>query len=460
MTRRAGDGEPELSKTQLAAYASPTLPESAALIAASVVVPGFYTAELGVSAAVVGGALLVSRSLDAVIDPLVGVVSDLTQRDGVGRKPMVLIGAVIMAVGAYGLFSPPAHPNGLYLGVWLTIFFAGWTVYSVPYESWGAEIGRSATARARLFAWRTGAYLAGMAAFFIVPMAGGPKAITRADMSLNGVLIAAIMPIAAGIAVLGVPAGARALRTERQRRETLPSLMAALRANRPFQLYLVMALISGLGSGMNLGLVYIMVAQVLRQPAAFSVVLVANLLAGLVSLPLWRLALARMSKTRVWALGLWTNAATLPMFLLIPPGPNAFWPVVIIAGLSGATYAVCNITQPAVLGDVVDYDTWRTGSVRTGAYFAFQSLVRKFNTAVGGGLGFLLIAAFGYAADRPLAGWPLFGVGLAFAGLPTILQMVAGICAWAFPVDDARHALITRRLAQNEARAQLSGIST
>lgn len=455
MSGPSRSGEPELPGARLAAYAAPTLPESAALIAAGVVVPGFYTAELAVPAAAVGLALLISRSLDAVIDPLVGVLSDATRSDRFGRKPLLLFGSLVMAAGAYGLFTPPARPDGLYLSVWLTVFYAGWTLYSVPYEAWGAEIGRSASARARVFGWRTGAFLAGMAAFFIVPMAGGPKAISRADMSLNGLLIAAILPITALLAALLSPPGAPAPRTAQ--RETLRSLVGALRANRPFQLYLVMALISGLGSGMNLGLVYIIVAQFLKQPAAFSLVLVVNLLAGLVSLPLWRLALARMSKSRVWALGLWTNAATLPMFLFIPPGPGALWPVVIIAGLSGATYAVCNITQPAVLGDVVDYDTWRTGSVRTGAYFAFQSLVRKFNTAVGGGVGFLIIAAFGYAAEKPLAGWPLFGVALAFAGLPTLLQVIGGIYAWVFPVDDARHALLARRLAQREARAQREG---
>jgi Na+/melibiose symporter-like transporter len=136
----------------------------------------------------------------------------------------------------------------------------------------------------------------------------------------------------------------------------------------------------------------------------------------------------------------------MPMFCAVPPGSAGLWPVLAVSALSGASNSVCNVVLPAILADVIDYERWRSGHGRAGGYFAIFALVTKFNNAVGGGLGLLLIGAFGYMAGARLTESAMAGLLIAFAGVPSLLQLTAAVMAWRFPLNERRHDIVRRRL--------------
>ena len=75
---------PEPTARQLLGYALPALPIAALSLPFYVMVPEFYTKDVGIPIATVGFVLLLVRILDAVTDPLAGALSDWT-RPAFGR---------------------------------------------------------------------------------------------------------------------------------------------------------------------------------------------------------------------------------------------------------------------------------------------------------------------------------------------------------------------------------------
>src|SRR5688572_7499296 len=77
-----------LSKRALAAYAAAALPLAAAALPVYVHAPKFYSG-LGLDLALIGILLLAVRVLDAVSDPLLGLLADRVPQRWGGRKAML-----------------------------------------------------------------------------------------------------------------------------------------------------------------------------------------------------------------------------------------------------------------------------------------------------------------------------------------------------------------------------------
>jgi glycoside/pentoside/hexuronide:cation symporter, GPH family len=84
------------------------------------------------------------RAYDAVIDPIMGFISDNTRSKWGRRRPYVFIGAVMLGVGfvaMWQLHRADGIPyNFAYFLFWSLVFFTGLTVFSIPYVAMGYEM--------------------------------------------------------------------------------------------------------------------------------------------------------------------------------------------------------------------------------------------------------------------------------------------------------------------------------
>ena len=101
---------------RLVAYSLPGFALAMPMIPALVFLPAFYGTALGLSAA--GLALLIARSIDVLVDPFVGILSDrYTTRWG-RRKPWIVGGAIIGGIAMIQLFQPPTNVTVEYFILW------------------------------------------------------------------------------------------------------------------------------------------------------------------------------------------------------------------------------------------------------------------------------------------------------------------------------------------------------
>lgn len=118
----------------------------------------YYREVLGLSGALTGLALLLSLMLDAISDPLVGMLSDRTQ-SRLGRRHPFMYAALVPSLIAYCMvFSPPSGLSQLQLFAWLSTSAVAarfsMTLFNVPHMALGVELSDDYRARTRIVATR------------------------------------------------------------------------------------------------------------------------------------------------------------------------------------------------------------------------------------------------------------------------------------------------------------------
>ena len=84
------------------------------------------------------------RAYDAILDPIMGFISDNTRSKWGRRRQYVFIGAIMLGVGFVAMWqlhrSDGLTHNFLYFLFWSLVFFTGLTVFSIPYVAMGYEM--------------------------------------------------------------------------------------------------------------------------------------------------------------------------------------------------------------------------------------------------------------------------------------------------------------------------------
>lgn len=447
----AASAPARLSPWTLAAYAAPGAPVAITLYAVGVIVPGFYGSYVGLPAATIGLVLLVTRLADVLFDFAAGSLSDMTRSALGRRKPWLVVGAAVLAVAFMAQMTPHKGAGAAYFLFGSLGFFLGWSLFSVPYDAWGSELAGDYASRARLFTWRAASGYVGSLIFSLIPLLPIFPSTEYSPQTLRFIAwtAAGLMALLVPLALVAVPREQHAPAA----RPDLKAFLATLRRNRPLRVYIGSAVLNGLSDGVFTALVFIYQANVMGFGRQMWLILVTYVGANFLALPVWSAVVRRIGKHRAWALGLFLTALCYPPMAFLAPGPASLAPMLVLVALAGATYSIANVASPAVLGDVSDYETLRSGAGKTGAFFAVQALINKFNVAVGAGIGFLLIGAFGFDPAQPHhAALAVFGVKFAHLYVPSLLKFGAIALIWRFPLDARRQSIIRRRLDSLAAR--------
>jgi GPH family glycoside/pentoside/hexuronide:cation symporter len=84
------------------------------------------------------------RAYDAILDPIMGFVSDNTRSKWGRRRQYVFIGAILMGIGFVAMWqlhrADGLTYNFVYFLLWSLVFFTGLTVFSIPYVAIGYEM--------------------------------------------------------------------------------------------------------------------------------------------------------------------------------------------------------------------------------------------------------------------------------------------------------------------------------
>src|SRR5678816_3600002 len=162
----------------------------------------FYADTLHVSPTAVGLMMLLGKGWDAFTDPAMGYLSDTTRSRWGRRRPYVLAGAVPMGFCFYLLFSPPAwlsHTGLLWylLGMCLALYTC-FTIFTIPYLAWGAELARGYHERTAIVQVRSLLGLLGGVAGASVPlMLVSGAANPREGYAYMGLLLGLVVAAAA-----------------------------------------------------------------------------------------------------------------------------------------------------------------------------------------------------------------------------------------------------------------------
>jgi len=422
----------------LAAYVAPCLPIAAVGLPIVVYLPPYYAGTLGLDLAMVGFLFFIVRVVDVPLDPIIGHLVDRTSTR-IGRfRPWLLAGAALMTAGLYLVFmaAPGITPLRAFAG--LLLMYMGYSASLVSHTSWGAVLTDDYHERSRIFGtWQAMNILGLFLILGVPPLAlalSGAKDPALGVHAMGWVIIIAL-PLAVLLAVSVVP--------ERPRvgsgHHKLGDIIGVLKL--PLLRQLLLAdLLAALAPGLT-GALFLFFFEAARgyPPDEASTLLLFYFAAGLLAAPLWVRYARRHSKHRalVWALILYIVFQTGT--LLLPPGN--FTVAAVSMALAGAPAVAPAFLLRAMLADLSDAETLRTGEERTGLFYAALVAVQKLGYAIPVGLSYQILGLIGFvpklgAANTPAA---INGLQWLFVAPPVLLALAALFVIRGWPIDAETH---------------------
>lgn len=436
----------------LVIYALPSVTLSFLFVPLVAMLPAFYAQELGLSLTAVGSVLLASRMADLVLDPLIGKLSDATRTSWGRRRPWMIAGTPVLMIGAALVFMPMeiGLSPAWYLLIASFVIYLGGSMLGLAYSAWGAEVvssyhGRTKVAGAREIAGVLGIVIAS-AVPAVTAMFG--HGVDRFTMGVLGWMIVVITPLTVWATVRFVPEP-RIIETAKI--DWLRQL-TGLWANTPFRLLCIGFFVMNIGASVATSTLIFFITHYLRQPEVIGPVLLGSFISVMAFVPVWVRVSRRIGKHRAAAISLiLAIAINTVVATLLQPGDG--WLFVASMALAGATSAGFLTLPLGMMGDIIDYDTLKTGASRGGIYFGIWSFAQKVSPALAVGITLPFLAWLGFdpAAKGSHEGVEALKYVYALGSTPFFLA--GALMLWIFPIDARRHGIIRRRLDARIARS-------
>ncbi len=405
----------------------------------------YYTDVYGLAPAAVGTMLLVTKFVDAISDPAMGLIADRTNsRWGKYRPYLLWIAIPYGLTGFVVFFGPELSDTGklVYAYVTYTAVMLAYTAINVPYSALLAVISPVAEERTKATQFR------------FVFASAGTLAVAAFATSLTNWLgggdeLLGFRLTMAVFAVLSIVLFWTTFATTRERISPQPHVSSvredfgALARNFSW-LVLVAAgvlVITGLMVRLSSTVFYIkyymgddgaVMFFIFDRAAVFLSLASVGQLTGALITPFLA---ARFEKHLLMLAMNVAHALLLVVCYFVPPDNFAL--IATLHALGFMTFGATATLLFVMYTDCAEYGEWKTGKRTSGLIVSASLFSIKFGSAVGGALPGFILAAFGFVANEVQTPTAMFGIRLMFNILPAVLMAVGGLCMILYRIDRA-----------------------
>ncbi|MEI9992974.1 MAG: MFS transporter [Rhizomicrobium sp.] len=434
----------------------------------------FYNQVVGLPAVWVGAAIMIAMVADAVIDPILGQLSDSTRSRWGRRHPFMYAAALPAAVSYFLLWTPPHASHAIqfvYLLLVAIAVRASISLYEIPSTALLAEFTSDYHERTRLVGYR---FFFGVVAgvlmnivafkFFLRPTTEQPIGqLNASGYATYALVAAAIMLVSILVSSLGTHRRIAALPPlPRHARATLRQMFQSMREvlfHRTYASILFASLFFAMTSGLVSSLGIYFSTYLWRLTAAQIATISGGAFVGIglafvLALPLSARFGKKATAMALFGLALLVSAAPLalrlwgvfpqngdPLLVPLLAGQTAFTTMCTIAGAVLAVSMVADVTEQVQLS---------TGRRAEGLLFSAATLVNKAVSGMGVFISGLLLAAIHFpvnASVDAVSTASLSSLALTFICATTLCSVLAIACLAFYPISKTAHSDALRRLA-------------
>ena len=372
-------------------------------------VPYLYSRIYEVPSAWVGIILLLSRLLDAVLDPAIGLWVDRRSGQGSRYALPLLLAVPLLLLGMAGVFFPVGNTPTEYaasLMVSLIVVHLGYSLASIAYQAWGAELGHTDKERSTYVAVREGVGILGVV--FAVSLAlethAGLIFTVFAIMLILGMfLLLKFSPKPDRTAQQAASPFAETFNNAQASaaaalRKGFTDIVQPLRRQN-FRKLMGVFLCNGLAAALPATLVPFYMRDRLGLGDSDQWVLAVYFLVGAASTVFWVWLASKIGLARSWLLGMVLSIPAFIIVVVLGEGDLAGYLLVcIVTGFAlGA-----DLSLPAALVARLIEENGERGKTE-GTYFGLWNWINKFNLALAPSFALGTLQWFSYSADMAKA---------------------------------------------------------
>jgi len=426
----------------------------------------YYNQVMGLPAAWVGAAIMVTLIFDAICDPLIGEWSDHTRSRWGRRHPFMYASAVPAAIAFYFLFDPPSGWSQshllMYMAAMLVTVRVLLSLYEIPSSALGPELTLDYDQRTSLMSSRFFFGTLGGAAMSVVMLqvflrkdATHPLGLLSPAGYRETALVASIVIFfSIMISCVGthrfIASLVHAPRVVITWREKFRELSGTL-TNRSFLALTISGVIGGVATGLRQGLDFYISAYFFElTPSQMSYLAAAALAAAFAGVAIAPAISKRFGKKPAM-LGVFFAslfASTVPIVMrllgLIPPnGTGALFAIVFVFYFIAAVLGLSGfIIVSSMMADVVEDAAVTTGQRSEGLLFAANGLISKCVTGVGTFFSGLILGWVSFpqhATPGQVDPAILHHLGMVFVPIVAIFSAISIAVLMFYDIDRSTH---------------------
>ncbi len=412
----------------------------------------YYTDIVGLSPALVGTMFLLVRLLDAITDPLMGVMADRTQSKWGRYRPYLLWLAIpfgLISVLTFTSFDLFAEHKFLYAIITYTLLMLIYTAINIPYSALASALTNDPSERVSVQSYRfvfgmLGGLLIAAGTLPLVEFFGeGDDAVgysyTMAVMGALGVFLFLLCFAGTKERVPAVTDHQAPLRTE----------FSALWRNDQWRVLAMVGVFLLSGQVLRASIAIYYVKYYLEVPDQVTTFITCGMVASILGCAFASKLSKKVCKVKAYI----TLQVTAALICIA-----SFWIGSDQIVLAFAAYILWNFVLQmatpllwAKMADTAEYGLWKTGKQQNGMIYSSVVFFIKLGIAIGGAAAGWLLSFYDYEAGVSQSNYTIEGILLCFTVLPAIGSLLAAAVMKWYNLTDNKvqdiHASLQRQSA-------------
>ena len=421
----------------------------------------YYTDVFGISPAAAGTMFLVTRIVDAVTDPAMGLIADRTQTRWGKYRPYILWMAVPYALLGYLLFlGPELGETGklVFAYVSYSLVMLAYTAINVPYSALLAVIHPESKEREKATQWRfifasLGTITVGAVAKPLVETFGG------GDDLLGYRLTMALFAVLSVVLFIFVFVSTRERIAPKREGGSVSRDLAVLLHNVSWVVLALsgICIVVGLIARISSVAFYLKYYVPSGEEAGLwwmdrtSLIITLGFVGQLFGAMLTPTFLKAFDKRSLMIFMTALNAALLTGCYFVPA--ELYWVILAFHVASIFTFGVMITLLFAMYTDCAEYGEWKSGVNSAGLTVSASMFSLKSGSAIGIALPAFILAGFGFVANATQTPEAIQGIRLMFNIVPAVFFAAASVLIVFYRLDGATVARIEAELAARRSQA-------
>ena len=406
-----------LSKKAIIYYSLIAIPLAIVGLPLYIYLPTFYVSDIGIDVASVGLILFIARLTDVFTDPFFGYVSDKSVEVFKTRKPIMILGSVILILSFYALINPNLDYPKLWLFSFSILIYIGWSMINIPYLTWSSEISDKYEDKTVLNSSRELFSIIGVLIALIVPYAYSVSQNPQETLNILCITFLILFIPLFLISMNKIKINTRVTSSKFSFKN-----IQEVYKNIPDLKFLQLGyFFNNLANALPATLFLLFIELVIEENQSSGMVLILYFLAGILALPFWYKLSNKIGKKKAWQASIILASSAFIFVPFLQAGDlTAFIIISLISGLSlGADMALPTSIQSDLVQKTKSFNVNISGLL-----FGVWTMITKFTLALAVALSFIILGAYDFKAMNPSSD-SLFVLSLFYGLIPVCLKVIS-----------------------------------